>query len=64
MTPPCKDCTTRAVGCHGTCPRYAAFRAERLEEYKERFFALIMYKSSPSQIKAVKRLQSLRRQNR
>lgn len=23
---PCKDCQEHAVGCHGTCPKYAAFR--------------------------------------
>ncbi len=28
LTPPCRDCTERRVGCHGTCPRY--------QEYHER----------------------------
>lgn len=23
---PCKDCQEHAAGCHGTCPKYAAFR--------------------------------------
>lgn len=23
---PCKDCEARAVGCHGTCERYAEYR--------------------------------------
>ena len=35
MKNPCKkDCNNRAVGCHGTCHEYKAFRAEREEAYK------------------------------
>lgn len=26
---PCKDCTERQVGCHGDCPKYAAFRYQK-----------------------------------
>ena len=34
---PCKKgCQNRAVGCHGTCPEYKEFRAEREEAYKGR----------------------------
>lgn len=33
---PCKDCTSRAVGCHSACEKYAEFRAERESEYIER----------------------------
>lgn len=29
MNAPCKDCKDRAVGCHGSCEQYKAFRAER-----------------------------------
>ena len=29
MTPPCKDCTERNLGCHGKCGRYAAYKQER-----------------------------------
>lgn len=29
MTCPCKGCTDRAVGCHGSCAKYQAFNAER-----------------------------------
>ena len=45
VTPPCMpDCPDRAVGCHGTCERYRAFRgqvdeinARRLREEKIRW---------------------------
>lgn len=34
---PCKkDCPNRSVGCHGICPEYKEFRAEREEVYKAR----------------------------
>lgn len=34
---PCKkDCQNRAVGCHGICQDYKAFRSEREETYKGR----------------------------
>lgn len=36
MTPPCKECTDRELGCHGRCERYAAFREEREELIKRR----------------------------
>lgn len=29
MNSPCKDCPGRAIGCHGRCERYQAFREER-----------------------------------
>lgn len=25
----CKDCTTRAIGCHGDCERYKLYREQR-----------------------------------
>lgn len=25
---PCKDCQERKMGCHGSCERYAAYKAE------------------------------------
>ncbi len=28
MTPPCKNCTDRKVGCHGDCERYKQFKAD------------------------------------
>ena len=31
MNAPCKDCSDRVVGCHGTCEKYQAFRKERDE---------------------------------
>ncbi len=30
----CKDCPNRHVGCHATCPDYAAFKLEQ-EKIKE-----------------------------
>lgn len=36
MTAPCKDCADRYVGCHGSCPRYAEYAAERQGVYQER----------------------------
>lgn len=32
-TSPCMDCPDRAVGCHGRCEQYKAFRAEKEKEY-------------------------------
>ena len=29
MIAPCKDCQERTVGCHSSCDKYLAFRAER-----------------------------------
>ncbi len=29
MSYSCMNCTVRAVGCHGSCERYAAEKAER-----------------------------------
>lgn len=28
MTPPCKHCTDRKVGCHGDCERYRQYKAD------------------------------------
>lgn len=28
---PCKDCTKRQVGCHGSCKEYGEWRAKRDE---------------------------------
>lgn len=28
LNSPCKDCTDRAVGCHGKCEKYQAYRLE------------------------------------
>ena len=28
MTPPCKSCTDRHIGCHGQCSKYLEFRAD------------------------------------
>jgi hypothetical protein len=36
MTPPCKDCSDRQLGCHGQCERYQAFRAKKEREAQKR----------------------------
>jgi len=28
ITPPCKDCEFRTIGCHSSCEPYKAFQAE------------------------------------
>ncbi len=33
MTPPCKDCNDREMGCHIVCEKYLAFREEREAAY-------------------------------
>lgn len=33
---PCKDCTERFIGCHGTCEKYAAFKKAR-DEFRTEF---------------------------
>ena len=35
MTPPCKGCTERYVGCHGKCEKYAAWQSKH-EKAKQR----------------------------
>ncbi len=32
MTPPCKDCKDRVVGCHAKCERYAKWRVDHAKE--------------------------------
>lgn len=29
LTPPCKDCPERYLGCHSSCEKYQMFREER-----------------------------------
>ena len=36
MRAPCKDCTDRAVGCHGQCTKYATYRADCESRYQLR----------------------------
>lgn len=33
---PCYQCERRTPGCHGSCPDYQAFAAERQEVYRQR----------------------------
>lgn len=37
VKPPCgKSCTRRTVGCHASCPEWAAYVAERDKDYENR----------------------------
>ena len=46
VDPPCKDCTQREFGCHGTCNKYAVFRAKKQIAYNQAAFrAQNAYKS-------------------
>lgn len=38
MTPPCKDCPQRQLGCHDRCESYGKYRKSR-EEARERALA-------------------------
>ena len=29
MNPPCKNCSDRRIGCHGSCERYREYKSER-----------------------------------
>lgn len=44
MNPPCKDCEKRQVGCHGSCPDYAAYAQSRQElREKARLFKEVKF---------------------
>ena len=32
MTAPCKNCKNRAIGCHGKCAKYAAWKKKHEQE--------------------------------
>lgn len=32
---PCKDCTARAVGCHGSCENYISWKSETAKLYED-----------------------------
>lgn len=34
MNTPCKDCSTRSLGCHGKCKDYAEYK-QKLDELKK-----------------------------
>lgn len=37
VTPPCKDCINRYVGCHSSCEEYQSFRIS-LNEYNDNLY--------------------------
>ena len=51
MTPPCKDCAERIIGCHGKCPKYAEFHAECEKRRSERNMECVV-RISPRVIQA------------
>ena len=32
---PCKDCTSRTIGCHGSCENYISWKSETAKLYQE-----------------------------
>lgn len=64
MNVPCHGCTERKIGCHGNCPRYAEYRAEREETYKKRRDALLIDEFSPGMSRLQKKRARRRMQNR
>lgn len=57
----CKDCTDRHKGCHGTCERYAAAKAE-LEEAKAKQSVEIGYTAYVAE--AVRRVKKTRKRKK
>ena len=64
MNVPCYGCAERKIGCHGNCPRYAEYRAEREETYRKRRDALLIDDFSPGMTKLQRIRARLRRQHR
>lgn len=54
MKNPCKDCTERVLGCHGTCEKYRGYRKE-LEDQKEKIRIEKLLKSPTKDIWADRR---------
>lgn len=55
MTPPCKDCPDRQLGCHGKCPRYATYHEECEKQRQDRHIdALVSISPRVQQAKAAK----------
>ena len=59
MQPPCKDCPERALHCHGTCKRYAAYKQAKAEEIARRKAAT---DAADTAIRGVERIAKARRQ--
>lgn len=57
MKPPCKGCPDRAMGCHGKCEEYAAFKAEREAELHARFLASEAKAATVDGFERVQRIQ-------
>lgn len=61
----CKGCTDRAVGCHGTCEKYAEFLAKRQAEREERWNRFSVAREQCEYIKSVhQRIERRERRSR
>jgi len=41
MMAPCRNCSDRDIGCHGSCSKYKAFAAENKKRRDKRFLELL-----------------------
>lgn len=61
MNSPCMKCADRAVGCHGSCNKYAEYR-EVCDSIKQKRMDEIITRINPRKQKA--RCETLRRESR
>jgi hypothetical protein len=61
MICPCKDCQERYEACHDHCERYKAWKAPKLEAYKER--AVLASEYSPAKERWLRRNLMIRKRN-
>lgn len=61
MNAPCKDCPERALHCHGTCERYAAYKRAKDAEIARRMADTA---AADTTIRGVERIAKARRQKR
>lgn len=38
---PCKGCSSRHVGCHGSCSKYQNWSSEHIKENKQRYLNMM-----------------------
>lgn len=60
MNAPCMNCPDRAIGCHGHCERYKAFREGREKEYAFRHEQYILEKPTPVKERNIRRSMILK----
>ena len=64
MMSPCKGCEERSAECHGTCERYAEYRAVHEAEYERRKFASEWIYMHRERVEAVSRTNRRRLQRK